>query len=398
VIDAQSPPRTDVTAEGAGRLDSLDLLRGVAATSVLVYHSTNFLGAQYLPQSYLAVDLFFVLSGFVIAHSYDKRITGGLTVTGFMAQRMLRLYPCYVLALALSFPLGAVRMARDAGHVDFAGLAVSLGLNVVMLPAVNQPYGIASYFPFNGASWSIFFELVANLAYILLFRWLGLRVLLLLIGASAVVLVAGAYLNGTADLGMRPRDMIYGIPRVMVSFFFGVLIRRYVPQKAHLDSAGLRTALVCAVLMAAFAGSDLFAGRPHVLADLVSILVLMPVLVVVASRIRLDGSLRRFATWAGNSSYPVYLLQGTFFLVFAAVPQLFHQRAAMFVPAIGVALVLTTIGTALIVDRYYELPARNFLKRRLSFLWSPRTLPTQGGSGTGLAHTSNGRFHREGSP
>jgi peptidoglycan/LPS O-acetylase OafA/YrhL len=371
---AQSLPE-DARLHGyqAGRLESLDLLRGIAAAAVLIYHSSNFLGFQLLPQSYLAVDLFFVLSGFVIAHNYDRRIASGMTTSQFMTQRIIRLYPCYGLALVVSFVLGSARLAREAGTIDVGGLALAGALNAVMLPAFNRPYHVTSLFPFNGASWSIFFELVANLFYCWVFRYLGRRSIAVIVLVSAVVLAVAANVHGTVDLGMRPGDFAFGVPRVFVSFFVGVAIRRYVPGTSSSRMNEIRLTLVSVVLVLAFVGTDLLPRRPPVVGDLLCVLLLMPVLVILASRIHVLGAARAISTWAGNASYPIYLLQAPFFLLFAALPQvLIHRRSTELTPWIGIALILTTTVTALVVDRYFELPIRGALKRR----WQARRAAT----------------------
>ena len=70
---------TAIADAGRDRLETLDLLRGLAALAILARH---FPWPEYdvllLPRSYLAVDLFFTLSGFVIAYSYQHRLEGGL--------------------------------------------------------------------------------------------------------------------------------------------------------------------------------------------------------------------------------------------------------------------------------------------------------------------------------
>jgi len=88
-------PQAITSANSVNRFEMLDLLRGIAALAVLIYHSAHFLGGQLLPGGYLAVDLFFMLSGFVIAHNYDSKIAAGMTLREFMLVRGIRLFPCY---------------------------------------------------------------------------------------------------------------------------------------------------------------------------------------------------------------------------------------------------------------------------------------------------------------
>src|SRR5205085_12699808 len=80
---------------------TLDGLRGIAALAIVLRHCDGFFGADVLPGSYLAVDLFFVLSGFVIAFAYEDRLASGLSAWRFAWVRVVRLYPLYVLGIAL---------------------------------------------------------------------------------------------------------------------------------------------------------------------------------------------------------------------------------------------------------------------------------------------------------
>src|SRR5271167_916141 len=97
-----------VVQQRGQRFLMLDLMRGIAAMSVLVYHTGNMLNFQ-MPSAYLAVDLFFLLSGFVIAHNYDRKIGAGMSLTEFMVQRLIRLYPCLLLTLLLGVLIFCLR-------------------------------------------------------------------------------------------------------------------------------------------------------------------------------------------------------------------------------------------------------------------------------------------------
>lgn len=349
-----------------GRLDLLDLARGVAAISVLVYHSRNFVGVQLLPAAYLAVDLFFVLSGFVIAHNYDRKIAQGMSLGQFMTQRMIRLYPCYVLAFALAFTLGAVRLSRAAGYVDSGGLALAGLFNLLMLPAWFRPYGVPETFPFNGASWSLFFELVANVAYCSLYRWLNGAVLLAVIAISAAALVIGTLHYGVIDGGMLTSNFVMGLPRVTFSFFAGVAIRRYLYGVLRPRPAAWIAAPAMFLLLLCFQFGA--AGSLALVQQLSIVLALFPSLVVILSCACAGPAIGAVSRWAGNASYPVYILQTPLFLLFAAVPEvLFHTKAAAWVPYIGVVLILVTVGASLAVDHYFDTPVRRVFRRRAAY-------------------------------
>src|ERR1041385_8149717 len=84
----------------ASRFEALDLLRGLAALAVVAFHVPHIPGTLSLaPRGYLAVDLFFALSGFVLAYAYGAELARGGNIRRFMVQRLIRLYPLYLIAL-----------------------------------------------------------------------------------------------------------------------------------------------------------------------------------------------------------------------------------------------------------------------------------------------------------
>lgn len=346
----------------------LDFMRGIAALSVLVYHDgqCRFLGVQLLPNAYLAVDMFFLLSGFVIAHNYDRKITSGMSLSDFLAQRLIRLYPCLLLTLLLGIAVYALRETRNHGFLDFWRILGAAGLNGLYLPAYIHPYSIDDDYPFDGAAWSLTFELVANLVYWLTFRALGRRATLAgMIVLSAVVLAIPAFLFGCVDVGMRPSELWWGVPRVLLSFFIGVGLRRHVYPRVHINLARSAAALVLCTLLIVFTGSLLLGGMWGGMADLVVLCAVFPLLIVAVGSATPGPVTARIAKLVGDASYPVYLIQNPFVGVTAAVPQfLWGMKAAQFQPAVGIAHIIATVLCALWVDRYFELPARRILKER----------------------------------
>src|SRR5262249_19215172 len=138
--------------------------------------------------AYLAVDVFFALSGFVLAHSYERKLLTDLSLVGFMRIRLRRLYPLYFLALVVG---GLIALGRG----EDVTAAFTTGL--LFLPA---PQGDV-LFPLNVPAWSLFFELVINFAYALTIRFLTNRALGVIIAAGAVAVVALALSYGGMDVG-----------------------------------------------------------------------------------------------------------------------------------------------------------------------------------------------------
>jgi peptidoglycan/LPS O-acetylase OafA/YrhL len=353
------------SAKYVNRFEMLDLLRGVAALAVLIFHSSHFLGAQLLPSGYLAVDLFFMLSGFVIAHNYDSKIAAGMTLREFMLVRGIRLFPCYWLALALGLVIASARMIRDAGYVDGFGLAAAAVANLFMLPSLTPLYDKADLFPFNGVSWSLMYELIANVIYWLLFRFLNGFSLLALLAASAVALILVGIHYGTVDIGMRNGEALAVLPRVIFSFFAGLALRRYVHDAVpiRLGSAGNVAAVAVLVSTLAFVG---LLGTTAAVGDFIAIMAIFPLLLVCVSNTIPGPRWTKVCRVAGNTSYPVYILQTPIMMTFAAIPEvLFDLKGRDWAPTFGIVEVTCIVVAAWWIDGHFEMGARQALKRFL---------------------------------
>jgi peptidoglycan/LPS O-acetylase OafA/YrhL len=358
-----NPAGSPAAAKQPGhRFLMLDLMRGIAAFSVLIYHDGNMLGV-HLPNAYLAVDLFFLLSGFVIAHNYDKKIAAGMSFTEFMVQRLIRLYPCLLLTLLLGVLVLSLRFTRDTGYFDGWRVLGAAGLNALFLPAIVQPWGIRSIFPFDGAAWSLTFELIANIVYWITFRRMtGPRLGMLILLAMVAVIIA-ARVFGQVDLGMRAEDFWWGIPRVTLSFFIGVALRRYFYGQVPFKLGGGAAFVVLFSLLLIFSLSRFTSPGLVAVAELVTIGILFPLLLLIVAGATPGPRTAVICKWSGDASYPVYLLQTPFMGVLAIVPQLlWGMKASDLVPWFGISHVLATIACAVCIDRFYELPLRKYLK------------------------------------
>jgi peptidoglycan/LPS O-acetylase OafA/YrhL len=129
-----------------------------------------------MKNAYFAVDLFFALSGFVIAKAYGMRIAAGMSFGHFAILRIKRLYPMFAVGLGLGAV--ALLMKSSFGQSDFsvAKTFASVLVNAFYLPflfpgAVSIGDGVikGASFPSNGPAWTLFFEFYVNLA----FFWSG---------------------------------------------------------------------------------------------------------------------------------------------------------------------------------------------------------------------------------
>ncbi len=210
---------------------TLDGLRGIAALSIVILHTPHFLGWWNLPSTFLSVDLFFVLSGFVLATAYERRFGADISIMGFLWVRIVRLYPLYILGTALGVPVALLAMKFGGGGLTVPWtrtlLTTSLPLSALMLPTPNIVDSEAIY-PFNPVLWSIFFELFINVIYVSFWRYLRYTsILLLTVGVSAICLIVYGLQAGTLDGGYAWNNLLSGFFRVFFSFFCGVVIFRF---------------------------------------------------------------------------------------------------------------------------------------------------------------------------
>ncbi|UXS03276.1 acyltransferase family protein [Agrobacterium tumefaciens] len=344
----------------------LDGIRGVAALFIVHRHAELFFGRPE-ESSYLAVDLFFALSGFVLAHAYGKKLADGMTSPAtFMTARFFRLYPLYVLSLLLMaaffvclYVLGLPTPIDDLHRpVNLAELGVVLLTGLLFLPA---PFTIT----LNGAlflvspAWSLFNELVVNTFYA---RWgvrASLRFILGVVFFSLCLLVVAAIEFGKLHAGFRWHEMYAGMGRVFFSFLVGVLIYRFrdhVPKIAPV-SALLYLAFVCLVLALPISR----AVRPFY--DLAMVVVGWPVLLYLASRTVPDKIVGAFSSFLGTASYAVYvlhipLLAWTVFLL----PSLTQGKTASLY---GYAFIAAVVVLSWALTVWYDQPVQAWLKKRL---------------------------------
>lgn len=277
----------------ASRIPGLDALRGLAAVLVLVFHLRGLgLPLAVLDHGYLAVDLFFVISGFVLARAYDAELTAGRSAD-FMIKRLRRLYPMILLGLLL----GAVVWAARGRDPSVLPLLLALGL--MFVPMTGTP----DAFPLNGPQWSLLWELLANLVYAGVAPWLTTRRLGLLVlagGIGHVILTAKA---GTGSLGPSGHDGWSAAPRVIYGFFAGVLLARQ-EGRWRVSAAPITVLLVVVILTLCAPIPD--AGRAAF--DLAATLVVFPLLVASAARAPVTGPLRPVLDGLAGLSYALYAL------------------------------------------------------------------------------------------
>jgi len=350
------------TAVAGSRYIALDGLRGVAALVIVIHHLTSVIGTrEYFASASIAVDFFFCLSGFVIALAYHHRLAKGMGLRAFVRRRFVRLYPMYLCGTAIGIVATAIYIACGLTDMTFANLATATALNMFYLPYLNdrtvtifteQLTGVL--FPMNNPAWSLLFGILANLTFATVLPW-SRRLPLVMLGVSALLLVASTLALGEAP-GWGYANMLGGFPRVMFSFFTGVVIFQY---RDRMVLPRIRAVVVFLAILL-LVGVPRFQG--HRFYWLGMALVVMPVLVAVGSYCVLDRAtpLGRMAVYFGKISYTVFCVHYPLLMLFFLYP-VDHAL----VPVVAMLFLATTVLVAHFLTFRVEAPMRDWLARRI---------------------------------
>lgn len=245
-------------------------------------------------RGYLFVDLFFLLSGFVLARSAEGPMASGeLSAAGFMRKRVRRLWP----TVAIGVLVGAL-IAGLAGTVPNLPLLIALGL--LMIPLIG---GQGEIYPLNGPQWSILMELIANLAHALVLRQLGNRWLLASVAAAGLALIATVAAYGSNTLGPREATWWLALPRVVFSYGLGIYLARRWVRGEHRSYASWRIALILpTVTVIAINGWPAAVG----LGDVVAVAVLWPAMIWLAATTESPHAAVPWLDGLGRISFPLY--------------------------------------------------------------------------------------------
>lgn len=281
-------------------------MRGIAALAVVLHHEPAYQHAvDLLPRAYLAVDFFFMLSGFVLTLAFEPRFARGLDAAGFMRQRVARLWPLAAAGLVV----GALAQLVDGGGL---GTLLALALMLAFIPILHGNGGI--YF-LNGPMWSLAFELVANLVHGLVLHRLGKRMLAIvaLVLGGALALWADRF--GKIGVGDIAANWWAGLFRVGFSYTVGILLARL-----HLERPG-RVAcpwiIPPAVLTAILSGAQ-FLPLDNATGDFALTAIAMPVLLWVSARTDAPAIAAPLLVWLGRISYPIYAIHVPYMALMAS--------------------------------------------------------------------------------
>lgn len=285
-----------------GRLPLLDGLRGLAALGVMAYHLPDLTGIPHFgSRGYLFVDLFFIMSGFVLALSAEPRMAGGEGAGTFVKRRIWRLWPM----IALGALLGALAFAGRAPAGEIAGLLV---LALLMVPLTSSTVAI---YPLNTPQWSLLWEIVANVLHGLVLWRCSSRVLLAISAASALALSAVILETGWNGAGPNGGYWWAGFLRVSFAYPLGIAMARAWRQGSKGPAIDWRAALVLPLIAVLGVSWTPF---PMVYEDIALTVFILPGCFWLVACAKPPQTAAPGLTWLGDISYPVYAVHAPIML------------------------------------------------------------------------------------
>ena len=370
--------------ESKPRYEILDGLRGVAALLVIVYHlfETYYGGRPNQPvnHGYLAVDFFFLLSGFVIGYAYDDR-WDRMTKWDFFKRRLVRLHPMIIagsVTAVLLFYFSDWSQMPLVNQSEWWRVLLMFVLSILMIPVSKSldPRGWGEFYPMNGPQWSLMWEYLANILYALVIRRFSKLMLVLFVALSAL-LTLNLTLN--IDVGgiLQPRDyakytviggwntepdhLLIGATRLLYPFFCGLLLSRLgwlIKVKRGFWWCSLAvTVLLCAPHMN---------GHENAIEDgiyqAVCIFFLFPFIVSMGAGSHVTGRSAKLCEWLGKLSYPVYITHYPIMYMQMAWAEKHKDLPLSTHIFLSVCVLILSVCVAQAWLKLYDEPLREWLK------------------------------------
>ena len=368
---------TSIDIKPKKHYEILDGLRGVAAILVVAFHIfETFAGGnrfkQIINHGYLAVDFFFLLSGFVVAYAYDDR-WGKMTQWEFYKRRLIRLQPMVIMGMII----GAVFYYFQASDILFpqiAGMPVwkliltmLIGFTLLPIPPSMEIRGWGEMHPLDGPAWSLFFEYIANILYALFFRKFSNKVLGIFVLIFAGMLINYTVFGPKGDViggwSLNLEQMNIGFTRLLYPFFAGILLSR-LGKLIHIKGAFWVCSLLITVILCVPRIGDENSLWMNGIYESVCIILLFPLIVSVGAggEIKNPFSLK-ICKLLGDISYPIYITH--YPLIYWYTAWVVDNKVSIQDGyGLGIGVLIASIAIAYLCLKLYDEPVRNWLQNK----------------------------------
>ena len=356
----------------------LDGLRGVAAILVVLFHvfeihSHGDHTKQIINHGYLAVDFFFLLSGFVLGYAYDDR-WGKMTLKDFFKRRIIRLQPMIIAGMIV----GALLFYfQDSPNLGWEGihdvplwkmlLVMLIGFTLIPVGKGLDIRGWNEMHPLNGPAWSLFFEYIANIMYALILRKTTKLVLSFLVAVAAGLTICYALTNPNGDIigGWSvddPTQLKIGFIRLTFPFLAGLLLARI--GKLHYTKNAFLSA---SLLLVIFLSMPHLGGENNIwnrLYECFCLIILFPTIIWLGAGGKIQGKRSsKICKFFGDISYPIYITHYPIAYVYMAWVTN-HELSLAQSWIQGLFVVVIAVVIAYLITRFYDMPIRHFLRKK----------------------------------
>ncbi|GGB02621.1 acyltransferase family protein [Puia dinghuensis] len=376
---------TTVYLESKNHYPILDGLRGVASVLVIVFHVfETFTGGnrfiQMINHGYLAVDFFFLLSGFVVAYAYDDR-WDRMTTWDFYKRRLVRLQPMVVMGSVIGAALFYFQTSSAfpliAGTPVWKMLLLMLiGCTLIPVPISMDIRGWQEMHPLDGPAWSLFFEYIANILYATVVRRFSKLVLSIFVSLAGCMLVLYLVLGPQGDLiggwSLDKDQLFIGFTRVLYPFFAGVLLSR-VGKLIHVKGAFWWCSLLIVIVLSIPRIGDEHHLWLNGIYEACCVIIVFPLIVAIgAGGHIIDPHSAKICKFLGDISYPLYITHYPLIYIFTA--WVVNNKIPLGIEGmlVGLVLVIASIVLAYACLKYYDEPVREWLKRKVFNYQLPR--------------------------
>ncbi len=354
----------------------LDALRGVAAIMVILFHVFEIYSGgdhikQYINHGYLAVDFFFMLSGYVMAHAYDDR-WDRMTIKDFFKRRLIRLHPMIIFGMtvgAVCYYFGESEVFPKIAETNVWTflLILLIGYTLIPVPPSMDIRGWNEMHPLNGPAWSLFFEYIANLLHALILRRLSKTILSILVFLAGAALVHYAVTSKTGDIiggwSLEPEQLRVGFTRLLFPYMAGMLLRRAIKV-----AGSKSTFLVSSLLLVIVLSIPRIGGYDKLwlngLYDSLTVILVFPIIIYLGAIGEIKGkATEKLCTFLGDISYPVYIIHYPIAYVFYAwvVKNNVPVEKGFWV---GLLAMTFAVGLAYAALKLYDEPVRRWLAKK----------------------------------
>ncbi|WP_374950383.1 acyltransferase family protein [Mucilaginibacter sp.] len=358
----------------------LDGLRGTAAILVVIFHLMEGfypeLPKHPMHHGYLAVDFFYLLSGFVVGYAYDDRWAKGMTVKQFFKIRAIRLHPLVILGTIIGAICFWFDPYKDMQVINIGKFIAVILFGFTLLPAPLDVRGWGETHPLDGPCWSLMQEYLANILYAIVGRKLNKPALWTLVIISATVLTIVSVDHGDVGTGwgygkIQSRfiaDFFYGpnsggYPNVLVApvrmmfpFFAGLLLFR-TGKLIRIRMAYT----VCSLLLAGLFFFPWYSWNGYF--DAACIIFAFPVIVAAGAGGQISGRWAKLCKFSGEISYPIYIIHYPFIYIYTFwIAKAKPAPETVLLIAIGLFSLFMVLAYAAL--KLYDEPVRAWLKKK----------------------------------